>query len=156
MNRVVSMDEIVPIIKEQLKTDGEVRFTPKGISMMPLLRSGVDVVTLGKVTFPLKKYDIALYQRDTGEYVLHRVIKVKDGTYTMRGDNQALAEPGIREDQIIGVVTKFTHQGKTYTPDNFNYKVYERMRVYGAKPHMSYLKMRRYLGKIKRKVLKQG
>ena len=35
-------------------------------------------------------------KRKDGKYILHRVVKVcKDGTYTMRGDNQIYNEKGI-------------------------------------------------------------
>ena len=46
MNKLVSIEEIVPIMKEQMAEGGKVSFTPKGNSMLPLFRSDRDVVTL--------------------------------------------------------------------------------------------------------------
>ena len=42
MNKVVSIEDIVPLIKEQLNYNGTVRFTPKGNSMLPTLRNNKD------------------------------------------------------------------------------------------------------------------
>ena len=65
MNKLVSIEEIVPIMKEQMAEGGKVSFTPKGNSMLPLFRSDRDVVTLSPPRFPLKKYSIVFYQRKT-------------------------------------------------------------------------------------------
>lgn len=52
---------------------------------------------------PLKKYDVALYRRPTGEYVLHRVVKVLDGAYLISGDNRIWKEK-VPEKWVIGVM----------------------------------------------------
>ena len=51
-----------------------------GISMYPLLRQRKDSVHIVKINKTLKKNDVILYKRDTGQYVLHRLIKIKKGT----------------------------------------------------------------------------
>lgn len=142
----------MPIMKETLDNDGKVTFTPRGISMLPMLRSNMDTVTLEKPVFPLKKYDLPLYIRDNGNYVLHRVVKVKKNGYVMRGDNQLINESGIKESQIIGIVTDFTRKGKQYSVNNLGYRIYCVLwtNVFFKK---SYLKVRRTLGKIKRRLL---
>ncbi len=78
---------------------------------MPMLREGKDSVTLSPITGRLKKYDIPLYIRDNGQYVLHRIIRVSSDTYSCIGDNQYQIEHGVRHDQLIGVVTSF-HRGE--------------------------------------------
>lgn len=153
MNKVVSMDEMIPLIDEQLKNNGEVKFTPRGKSMYPTLISGEDTVTIVKPEFPLKLYSMPLYKRDNGEYVLHRVIKIDGDKYTMRGDNQYIAEEGIREEQIIGVVKEYTHNGKIYSGDDVKNRMYGSLRKNTVKPRKVYIKTRGFLGKIKRKIL---
>ncbi len=102
----VSLDELFPLIEEQIKNGGSVVFNPRGISMLPLIRQGIDRVELSKSSAPLKKYDIPFYRREDGSFILHRIVKKHpDGTYTMCGDNQIILESGITDDQIIGVVT---------------------------------------------------
>ena len=155
MNKIVSMDEMIPLIEEKLKEDGKVVFTPKGTSMLPTIVGEVDTVSLVKPEFPLAKYSIPLYKRDSGGYVLHRVIGRKNGCYTMRGDNQYVKEKGIREDQIIGVVRTYTHNGEVYEAYGPQNKTYAKKRHRKIGRRKIYLAIRRRLGKVKRKILRK-
>lgn len=151
MNKIVSMDEMVVIMKEQLERGGKVEFTPKGISMLPMLRHNQDVVMLEKQKGKLQKYDLPLYQRDNGKYVLHRVIKVcEDGSYVMCGDNQVTIETGIRDENIIGIVTEFVRKGKRYSCCGSGYKIYCRIWCSSLTLRKILLRIRGILGKIKR------
>ena len=143
---IVGMDELVPLFKEQLAVGKSVRFSPKGISMLPMLREGKDTVTLSAPPDRLKKYDIPLYRRDDGKYVLHRVVSV-DGNYTCIGDNQFVYEPNIRPDQIIALVTAFSRGEKEHRTNEPVYRIYCRFWH-----HSRVLRhfWRRGIGKLKR------
>ena len=117
------MEDLMPVFQEMLAQGKTVRFSPRGVSMLPMLREGKDTVTLSPVTGKLKKHDIPLYRRDNGGYVLHRIIAVGQ-TYTCIGDNQYIYEPGIRDDQIIGVVTSFTRGKREYAVTDWRYQLY--------------------------------
>lgn len=56
--------------------------------MMPLLREYNDLLIIEKVNGRLKKYDIPLYKRSSGQYVLHRVLRVRKTDYVICGDNR--------------------------------------------------------------------
>lgn len=107
---------LMPLIQESLSDGKSVRFSPRGISMLPMLRQGIDSVVLSPIVGKLKKYDLPLYQRENGKYVLHRIVRVGD-TYTLIGDNQFVEEPGIRQDQFLALVTGF-YRGETYHSAN--------------------------------------
>lgn len=124
--RNVSMAELVPLFQEQLNAGRSVRFAPRGVSMLPMLRPGLDTVVLSPAPERLKKYDLPLYQRDNGHYVLHRVVEVGE-TYTCVGDNQFRLEPGIRREQIIGLVTGFRRNGRDYSMEHPGYRLYCRL-----------------------------
>ena len=91
--------------------------------MLPMLRQGTDSVILSPLPGKLKKYDLPLYQRDNGQYVLHRVIKVGN-TYTCVGDNQFDFEYGLRHDQMVALVTAFCRGGKEIPVTTIGYRVY--------------------------------
>ena len=116
----------MPLIRETLAAGQNVVFSPKGTSMLPMLRQGMDSVTLSSVVGRLKKYDLPLYQRENGQYVLHRVIDVGD-TYTCIGDNQFILEQGVRHEQIIAVVTKFSRDGREISVSSVGYQIYCRV-----------------------------
>jgi hypothetical protein len=88
------MEELMPLMKECLANGQSVTFSPHGVSMLPILREGRDTVTISAPPEKLKKYDIILYQRTNGKYVLHRIVGVGE-TYTCIGDNQFVLEKGI-------------------------------------------------------------
>ena len=120
----------MPLILEQLNGGGSVRFGPHGTSMLPMIRQGKDTVTLSPITGELKKYDLPFYRRDNGQYVLHRILKVKSGEYTCIGDNQFVYEKGVRQDQLIAYVTSFHRGDKEIKVTSLSYRLYCRFHHY--------------------------
>ena len=120
------MEELMPLMRERLAAGQSVCFSPKGISMLPMLRQGRDTVTLSPITGKLKKYDLPLYQRANGKYVLHRIVHVGE-TYTCAGDNQVVLEYGLRQEQMIAVVTAYTRDGKPHSVNSIGYRLYCRL-----------------------------
>ena len=125
-NGTVRLDDLMPLIRERLALGESVRFSPHGTSMLPMLKDGRDQVILSSLPAKLKKYDLPLYRRKHGQYVLHRIVKVKNG-YTCMGDNQFAPEPGVQDDQMIGIVTGFVRKGKEYSVGCLYYKMYCRI-----------------------------
>ncbi len=122
----ICLEQLMPVILEQLKSGGNVSFTPRGTSMQPMLKNGRDKVTLAPVTGRLKKYDLPLYRRDDGRYVMHRIVKAGEH-YTCIGDNQYISEYPVRQDQLLAVVTGFTRKGKHYSVEQLSYRAYCRL-----------------------------
>ena len=142
------LEQAMPLIREHLASGQTVRFGPRGTSMKPMLRQGRDKVVLSAVPGKLKKYDLPLYQRDDGKYTLHRVVEVGE-TYTCIGDNQHVLEYGVRDDQIIGVVTAFVRDDREIPVTNIAYQIYCRV-WHWLRP------VKRILGKVKRAVLRRN
>lgn len=118
------LSEYDETIRTVLESGGEFRLYPRGTSMLPLLRQGTDSVVLIKPSGALKKNDIPFYLRDDGQYVLHRIIKAENGSYTLCGDNQRNLEEGITDSNVIGVVAKIYRGNKLIMPDNPGYRMY--------------------------------
>lgn len=93
-------------IEQELALHGHGFFLTVGDSMEPLLHNRKSTVVIERVKEPLKKYDVALYRRPTGEYVLHRIIKVCGQEYLICGDNRTWREK-VPEAWIIGVMTGY-------------------------------------------------
>lgn len=115
-----------------------------GGSMLPFLAGGRDTVYLTAIDRRLRRGDMALYQRENGTYVLHRVYAVKKDSYTMLGDAQTQLEPGIRHEQVVARVTAVLRKGKRLQPGCFFWDFFEKiwpglralhtpsLRIYGA------------------------
>ena len=145
--RAFRLEQLMPLIRERLAMGQSVRFNPKGTSMLPMLRQGIDSVVLSPLPKKLKKYDLPLYQRDDGKYILHRIVKVGE-TYTCIGDNQFDYETGIRHDQLIAVVTAFTRGQKLHSVNELSYQLYCRFWHYSRGVRHFW---RRGIGWLKRK-----
>ena len=110
------------IINEQ----GQLVYTNVGDSMYPLIKPR-DLLVIKKVTAPLKKNDIPLYKRESGQYVLHRIVKIKNGEYYICGDNRAFIERGITDRHIIGVLTDIVTEGRTIPVNSPEFKSYVKL-----------------------------
>lgn len=110
--------------EEEISRTGKLIYTNVGDSMMPLIRQNRDLLIIEKVSGRLKKYDVPLYKRDSGQYVLHRIIKVRKDDYVMCGDNRWQKEYGITNRHIIGVLTGVIRDGKTISVNDKKYRLY--------------------------------
>ena len=124
----VALNDLMPLIQERLAAGQQVRFSPQGVSMLPMLRQGKDTVVLSPAPEQLRKYDLPLFRMDSGKYVLHRVVRAGE-TYTCRGDNLYCTENNIRPDQILAVVSGFSRNGVLYSTESLAYKIYCRVWV---------------------------
>ncbi len=98
--------------EEILARDGRLVYTSVGNSMQPFIRSGQDLLVIEKPAGRLKKYDAPLYRRDSGQYVLHRILKVRENDYVICGDNRWQRETGITDRHILGVLTGIVRNGR--------------------------------------------
>ncbi len=130
----VRMEQLMPLFRERLEKGQTVRFMPRGVSMLPMLRQGIDSVVLSPVPEKLKRFDLPLYQRENGQYILHRVIKVED-TYTCLGDNQFDKEYGVKHEQMIGLVTEYYRGDKHHSVNELGYRLYCRLWYRGRYLH---------------------
>lgn len=112
MDKFVRLSEVYDVMVEMLESGGTVNFNPNGTSMLPTIMNHGDRVVIKKPNRRLKKYELPLYIRKNGDFVLHRVVRVYENSYGMCGDNQWNIEKGVTDDQIVGVVTKIYRKGK--------------------------------------------
>ena len=110
--------------EEILTRDGRLVYTSVGDSMWPLIRQGRDLLVIERPKGRLKKYDVPLYKRESGQYVLHRVLRVRENDYVICGDNRWHRETGITDENIIGVLTAVIRDGKELPVTDLRYRLY--------------------------------
>ena len=102
-------------IRRQFNEGGKksVTFVVRGISMHPFIESDRDKVILAPPRTP-QIGDVVLAEVQKETYALHRVISIKDGIYTIRGDGNPLwMKEQFTEENIVGVADAFIINGKT-------------------------------------------
>lgn len=139
--------------EQELQKNGKIIRTNVGVSMMPLLRQNRDVMIIERPTGRLKKYDVPLYRRGD-QYVLHRIIRVHEDCYDIIGDNCVNIERGIKDSQIIGVLTGVIRDGKTITVDAPSYKIYYHVWCDFLYLRIAILKLKFFLRRAARAVIR--
>ena len=123
----MKVNEVAFFLKEALENNLTFIMPIKGTSMNPLLIDGDKV----ELTHPLnlKKGDIIFYRRENGEYILHRIYKVKKDSYYLLGDHQIKIEKNIKKEQIEAKVRKIikirNKQEKIIELTSFKYRFYK-------------------------------
>ena len=111
--------------EDLLEEQGYIVYTNVGTSMLPLLRQRRDIIEIRKKdpNVRCKKYDAVLYKVGT-RYILHRIIKVLPDSYVIVGDHCIYREYGIRDEQILGIMTRVIRDGKDIRVTDWQYQVY--------------------------------
>lgn len=110
---------------EQLLSDGHpIRIKPQGYSMYPLFVPGRDEAIIEPVDpADLRRNDVALYRRDHGILVLHRIFKITSDGFYLVGDNQSKLEGPLRPDQFRGKLTTIIRNGHSISVCNPFYRI---------------------------------
>ena len=139
-------------IEEVLDLNGKYVGPTVGVSMLPMLKNRRDSVIVSKKTERLKPFDVALYKRGN-DYVLHRVLEVKDWGYIIRGDN-TYSDEHILEEQVIGVLTEFYRKDKHILCTNEKYLRYAKRRVKTYPVRRVFVILKQKVYSIARRILK--
>lgn len=122
---------ICPVINEILEMGYGTRITVTGSSMHPFLRGNIDSVELYAPDYnSIGRGDIILILRDSGEYILHRVLFKENNCFYIAGDSQCWSEGPIREDQIIGIVRTIWRRDKKIQCSNIVWRIVSILWVY--------------------------
>ena len=110
--------------EEYLRTHDALVYSNVGVSMLPLLRQGRDLfVVERKGPARCRVGDVILYRRPPSHYVLHRIVAVRDGDYVLLGDNCICREYGIRDADIVGVMTGYVRNGRRHSTEEAGYRL---------------------------------
>ena len=151
------MEDFYKNADEALETEPEVAILTRGISMRPMLREHKDIVIIERVTRKLKKYDVPLYRRpNCDRFVLHRIVKITDNGYVIRGDNLLYNEYDVTDNDIVGVLKAFYRDGKYYNcATSKKYKIYILLNQFCFPFKRTWrLKIKPFLSKIKHSIFK--
>lgn len=147
----IPMESLAEVLQLQMDTGGIARLVVTGSSMYPTFRHRKDVVYLTPVKRELKRGDLILYQRTSGQYILHRIVsRPKDGNFICSGDNQWQKE-AVEASQVIALVDGFIRGGKQYRERHLGYRFWVGFWIFLFPLRRPILKVRRYLGRIRQK-----
>lgn len=118
--------ELTALVEEIVAAGGTAVMDSRGTSMRPMLTFDQSRVRLAKPQ-TLRRGDVALYRYPNGKCLLHRIVRVeRDGSLTIRGDNNLQTERGVRPEWVVAVVTDFTRRGRWVSCGSLGYRLYWR------------------------------
>ena len=121
----VETREYLSVMEELIHQNEMVTIPVSGFSMNPFLADKRDAVMVKKPDRDLRRGDIVLYKRRNGQYILHRIWKVKRDGYYIAGDDQTMIEGPVLRDQIIGRVEKIRRKGRWIDEKDLLWKFFE-------------------------------
>ena len=120
--------EIGPMIEAMIEARQNVTLQISGDSMRPTLKPRRDAAVIAPIRqWPPEKGAILFFKRDSGEYVLHRVLRVKNGACIMNGDAQEWTEGPVTREMAIAEAIAIVRKGKMIEVENPKYRVYVRL-----------------------------
>lgn len=123
--RTVDTATYMGVLKQLVLEGQQVSLLITGNSMSPFLVDKRDKIVISPIKEPLKKGDMAFFQRVTGQYVMHRIQYVQKNLntgkieYYFLGDAQYITEGPIQREQIFGLITKVCRKEKWIGPGDF-------------------------------------
>ena len=115
-------------MREKLAAGGSVTFSPKGNSMLPMLRRAGDSVTLAAPPDKLKRGSVALFvteEEGARRFVLHRLVRRKKGNkLVFCGDHRRECDGEVPASAVIGVVSEYESRGRKHSLTEPWYKLY--------------------------------
>lgn len=122
IDNAIFFDKVNSILKEG--KERSVTFTVRGYSMRPFLEHERDKVIL-TAPLPPKVGQVILAEIQEKVYALHRIIKIKGETITMRGDGNFLSSKEVfTADKIIGTAEAFIVKGKYISTASRRWRCY--------------------------------
>ena len=116
------MNRMSPLEKEIASGKPTITLTV-GNSMEPLVFNKSSRVVIIKADKGLKKNDLPMYKRPSGQFVMHRIIKLDKDFYYTRGDNRTGLEK-VPKEWVQGVVTEIYRKDKHFLVTNKRYQCY--------------------------------
>lgn len=89
-----------------------VSITLDGDSMRPLIRRGLDRVTIVPLSRELLRGDVVLFEQPAGRYVVHRVRRLRGSQVQTLGDNCWNPDPWMDCSQVLGQAIAVERDGR--------------------------------------------
>lgn len=125
--KVVDTREYMSVFRELTEEGKEVSMVIAGNSMSPFLVHGRDSICFKKPERALRKGDMVFYERKNGQFVMHRICKIKNEKYYLVGDAQQNIEGPLKREQIFAIVTRVRRKGKWLKPGDFWWEFFSRV-----------------------------
>ncbi len=109
----LSGEALTELLRAVLAKGWPFRFRARGWSMSPFIKDG-DVITVAPLRGrpPRAGRIVAFLHPGTGRVAVHRVVRTKDGRFSIRGDNTDAPDGILPPERILGTVSRIERDGR--------------------------------------------
>lgn len=116
--REINTNAYVSALRGIVEEGKDVNLLVAGSSMAPFLVHHRDMILFGKPERDLHRGDMVFYQRLNGQFVMHRIYRVRENGYDIVGDGQTEIERNVSDQQIFAIVKKVRRKGVWVGPED--------------------------------------
>lgn len=128
--KIIDTREYVSMLRDLTENGKEVGMPVFGNSMSPFLVNERDYIYFKKPDRELRPGDMVFYQRRNGQFIMHRICKVKPEGYYIIGDAHTVIEGPVLEEQIFALIYKVRRKGKVIGPEDFWWKFFQNVWIH--------------------------
>lgn len=120
----------ISMLRKLTEQGNEVSLVIKGGSMTPFLADQRDTIFFCKPVTPLSAGQIVFYQRPNGQFVVHRICKIRNGQLYIAGDAEREIEGPVSPEQVFARVTRIRRKNKMIGPGDFWWEFFEHIWIH--------------------------
>lgn len=109
--RELDTREYISTLRDLVKEGHDVSLIVSGSSMSPFLIHHRDTIIFGPVEGSLRRGDMVFYERPSGQYVMHRVRRVRPEGLYLIGDAQTQTEGPLSPSCVFAIVKAVRRNG---------------------------------------------
>jgi len=147
----LSGPDMIELVRTVHERGAAFRFKATGSSMRPCICNN-DMVTVSplKGILPSSGEVVAFRHPQRDRLILHRVIRKRENSFFIRGDNLRGIDSHIPLKNVLGVVTKVERKGRTiFWPDRFRHRF---LTKFYFKGYITYINIRYGLKTLRRAI----
>ena len=107
-------DVFLPQVVELINEGHTVTIMARGNSMMPFIKDGRDSLFFSNLNLDIRVGEAVLAEIHKGVFGCHRIVEIKDGKVTLRGDGNVQGTETCRIEDVKAQLVAVTRDGKYY------------------------------------------
>lgn len=122
--RELDSRELISTLREVVLQGNDTSLLISGSSMAPFLIHHRDTIFFGPVNRPLRRGDMVFYERPTGQFVMHRIRKVRPEGLYLIGDSQTETEGPLNSSNVFAIVKQVRRKGKWLDSNSLTWRFF--------------------------------
>ena len=122
--RELDTREYISTLRDLVSEGHDVSLIISGSSMSPFLIHHRDTVIIGPIENPLRRGDMVFYERPNGQFVMHRVQRVRPEGLYLIGDAQTQTEGPLSPSYVFAIVKAVRRKGRLLDEKSWQWRFF--------------------------------